>query len=52
MMNDLVPIETLSWEQLQQYVYYMDGSWGDIYVLDAVGQTGKYGLISSMRTTA
>lgn len=35
MMNDLVPIETVSWEQLQQYVYEGDGSWRDIYVLDA-----------------
>ena len=34
-MNDLVPIETVSWEQLQQYVYEVDGSWRDIYVLDA-----------------
>ena len=35
MMNDLVPIETVSWEQLQQYAYEVDGSWRDIYVLDA-----------------
>lgn len=35
MMNDLIPIETLSWEQLQQYLYEVDGSWRDIYVLDA-----------------
>ncbi|WP_210516636.1 hypothetical protein [Hymenobacter terricola] len=28
-------IETVSWEQLQQYVYEADGSWRDIYVLDA-----------------
>ncbi|GAA3988223.1 hypothetical protein [Hymenobacter antarcticus] len=35
MMNALVPIETLSWEELQQYVYEVDGSWRDIYVLDA-----------------
>lgn len=33
--NKMVPIETVSWEQLQQYVYYVDGSWRDIYVLDA-----------------
>lgn len=35
MVNDSVSIETVSWEQLQQYVYYVDGSWRDIYVLDA-----------------
>ena len=34
-MNDLVPIETVSWEELQQYVYEVDGTWRDIYVLDA-----------------
>ena len=34
-MNDLVPIETVSWKELQQYVYDVDGSWRDIYVLDA-----------------
>ncbi|GAA4026752.1 hypothetical protein GCM10022409_08370 [Hymenobacter glaciei] len=34
-MNDLVPIETVSWEELQQYVYEVDGSWRDIYVLGA-----------------
>ena len=31
----MVPIETVSWEELQQYVYYGDGSWRDIYVLNA-----------------
>ena len=34
-MNDLVPIATVSWEELQQDVYEVDGSWRDIYVLDA-----------------
>ncbi|GAB2722409.1 hypothetical protein GCM10011495_25460 [Hymenobacter frigidus] len=34
-MNDLVSIAAVSWEELQQYVYYGDGSWRDIYVLDA-----------------
>ncbi|MDO7854753.1 hypothetical protein [Hymenobacter convexus] len=33
--NERVPIETLSWEQLQQYVYEVDGSWRDTYVLNA-----------------
>ena len=33
--NEMMPIETVSWEQLQQYVYYGDGTWRDIYVLDA-----------------
>ena len=40
-MNDLVPIETVSWEELQQYVYYGDGSWRDIYVLDASREDWK-----------
>ena len=35
MTNDLVPIETVSWQELQQYVYEVDGSWRDIYVLNA-----------------
>ena len=34
-MNDLVPIATVSREELQQHVYYVDGSWRDIYVLNA-----------------
>ena len=34
-MSELVPIETVSWEQLQRYVYEVDSSWRDIYVLDA-----------------
>lgn len=33
--NEMVPIETLSWAELQEYVYEVDGSWRDIYVLDA-----------------
>ncbi|GAB3580470.1 hypothetical protein GCM10027345_21960 [Hymenobacter daeguensis] len=33
--NNMVPIETVGWAQLQQYVYEADGSWRDIYVLDA-----------------
>ena len=41
MMNDMVPIETVSWEQLQQYVYEVDGSWRDIYVLDATREDWK-----------
>ena len=34
-MSDLVPIAAVSWAELQQHVYYGDGSWRDIYVLDA-----------------
>ena len=33
--NEMVPIEAVSWENLQQYVYEVDGSWRDIYVFDA-----------------
>jgi hypothetical protein len=33
--NEMVPIETLSWEHLQQHLYEVDGTWRDIYVLDA-----------------
>ncbi|MBJ6110783.1 hypothetical protein JAO73_17295 [Hymenobacter sp. BT523] len=34
-MNQLVPISAVSWEELQQHIYDVDGSWRDIYVLDA-----------------
>ena len=35
MMNDLVPIAAVSWAELQQHVYLIDGSWRDVYVLNA-----------------
>lgn len=34
-MACLINVTAVSWEDLKQYVYYMDGSWRDIYVLDA-----------------
>jgi hypothetical protein len=33
-MNESVPLAEVSWETLQQYVYRVDGSWRDVYVLD------------------